>query len=311
MSLLPIIGFGGMGLSLAALCAIPLTGQLRQQRRLRERFAAVRAMGQEAAPAATKKGERRLWEAVADFGSLIARSGLLSARTLNELEGTLQSGGFRGGNGLGLFIGSKILLIMLLPALAAVALRPMHLRSILYLGLVAASAVAGLLGPDMAVRNIRSKHLKAVENGLADGLDMMVICAEAGLALEPAIRRVSVEIMHAHPKLADELVITSKELNLLADSRIALINMGTRTGLSSLKRLGSTLVQTIQYGTPLGIALRTLATELRQETLTRYEERAARLPVLLTVPMILFILPCVFLVVAGPVAVQVLKMMKH
>lgn len=118
-------------------------------------------------------------------------------------------------------------------------------------------------------------------------------------------------MVHAHPRLARELVITSDELNLIADSRVALNNMGTRTGLVSLRRLAATLLQSIHYGTPLSSALRSLATELRQETLTRFEERAARLPVLLTIPMILFILPCVFLIVAGPVAVQVLKAMKH
>ena len=87
--------------------------------------------------------------------------------------------------------------------------------------------------------------------------------------------------------------------------------MGARTGLPALRRLGGTLVQTIQYGTPLSVALRTLATELRQETLTRYEEKAARLPVLLTIPMIVFILPCVFLIVAGPIAVQVIERFRH
>jgi len=268
-------------------------------------------MAQGGALEQAKPRARSLAATVAGFGSAIARSGLLSKRTLDELEKTLQAGGFRGGNGLGLFVGSKILLVMSLPLLALLLLHGMHSRPMLHYGAVAAAAVVGLLAPDMAIRRLRQSYLKAVERGLADGLDMMVICAEAGLALEPAIRRVSLEIVHAHPKLAEELTITSRELNLITDSRVALTNMGLRTGISSLKRLGTTLVQTIQYGTPLSVALRTLAVELRQETLTRYEERAARLPVLLTVPMILFILPCVFLVVAGPVAVQVLKSMKH
>ena len=91
---------------------------------------------------------------------------------------------------------------------------------------------------------------------------------------------------------------------------MALTNLGTRTGLDCLKRLGSTLIQTMQYGTPLSAALRVLAAELRQETLTKFEERAARLPVLLTLPMILFILPCVFLVVGGPAVIQVVNVMK-
>ena len=135
----------------------------------------------------------------------------------------------------------------------------------------------------------------------------MVICAEAGLGLEPALVRVGAELRHVHPALADELARTSHELQVIPDSRVALGNMAARTGLESLRRLGTTLIQTMQYGTPLSAALRVLATELRQEALTRFEERAARLPVLLTLPMILFILPCVFLVVGGPAAIRVMK----
>ena len=248
---------------------------------------------------------------VATLGRTILHSGLLSQRTLAELERTLQSGGFRDTSGLGLFIGCKLVLVVALPLMAFLLLRHAHVRPILHFGVIAGGGVGGLLAPDMVIRRTRAAHLKAVERGLADGLDMMVICAEAGLALEPALRKVSLEIVHAHPKLAEELAITCSELQVIADSRTALINLGTRTGLASFKRLGTTLIQTIQYGTPLAVALRTLATELRGETLTRYEERAARLPVLLTLPMIIFILPCVFLVVAGPIAVQVLRMFRH
>ena len=97
----------------------------------------------------------------------------------------------------------------------------------------------------------------------------------------------------------------------MSDRRIALTNMSERTGLETLKRLGGTLVQTMQYGTPMAQALRSLSAEMRQEMLTRFEERAARLPVLLTVPMILFILPTIFVNVGGPAAIKVMAVMKH
>ncbi|MBV9734914.1 MAG: type II secretion system F family protein [Acidisphaera sp.] len=139
----------------------------------------------------------------------------------------------------------------------------------------------------------------------------MVICSEAGLGLEPAISRVAQEIRTAHRAVAEELAMTANELRVIADSRTALINAGTRTGIENIKRLAATLVQTMQYGTPLSQALRTLSAEMRQETLTRFEEKAARLPVLLTLPMIIFILPCVFMVVGGPAMLQVLKVMRH
>lgn len=248
---------------------------------------------------------------IAALGSVITASGLLSVKTRTELEQTLRAGGMMTSHNFELFVGAKILLAIGAPVGAFALLRHAAMKPVLLFGLVATAAVVGLMLPNMIIGQRRKIYLAAIEKGLADGLDMMVICAEAGLALESTIQRVSVEVVHAHPKLATELTITYNELTLGSDTRTALINMGERTGLVSLRRLGTTLVQSIQYGTSLSLALRTLATELRQETLTRFEERAARLPVLLTLPMILFILPCVFLIVAGPIAVQVLKAMKH
>jgi tight adherence protein C len=104
-----------------------------------------------------------------------------------------------------------------------------------------------------------------------------------------------------------ELAITANELQVMTDSRVALLNMGARTGIDGLTRLGTTLVQSMQYGTPLTASMRVLSAEMRQDTLTRFESRAARLGVLLTLPMVVFILPCVFLVVGGPAVVQVMR----
>ena len=97
----------------------------------------------------------------------------------------------------------------------------------------------------------------------------------------------------------------------MTDSRQALLNLGNRTGVESFKRFSSTLVQTIQYGTPVSEALRQLSTELREEMLTKFEERAARLPVLITMPMIIFILPCVFIIAAGPAMMAISKAFAH
>ena len=252
-----------------------------------------------------------LTDVVGSLGSAIMSSGVLSAKTRTELEQTLRAGGLTSSHNLELFLGSKIVLALGFPCVTFVMLHRLSLPSTMFLVSVAAAAVVGLMLPNMIIGQRRKSYLHAIDAGLADGLDLMVICAEAGLALETILQRVSVEIVHAHPKLAAELTTTGRELSLVSDVRTALANMGKRTGLVSLGRLGATLIQSVHYGTPLSSALRTLATELRQETLTRFEERAARLPVLLTIPMILFILPCVFLVVAGPIAVQVIKTMSH
>jgi tight adherence protein C len=138
-----------------------------------------------------------------------------------------------------------------------------------------------------------------------------VICAQAGVGLGPAIVKVGTELRYAHPETAHEFAMTAQELQMIADSRVALTNLGQRTGLDGFKRLGATLVQTIQYGTGLTDALRILSAEMRQEMLTRFEEKAARLPVLLTLPTVVFILPCVFMIGGGPAMLQVIKTFIH
>jgi tight adherence protein C len=246
---------------------------------------------------------------ITTIGEFIARSGALSTRTLEELRQTLQVAGFRGGHGLGLFVGTKLLLIVALP-LATQAVPWLLHRDIPYPAVVLAVAAAtGLLAPDKIVHRLRKRYLRALEAGMPDALDMMVICGQAGLGLEASIERVGVEIRYAHPAVAEELTRTAHEMQVNADTRTALVNLGKRTGLESIRRLAGVLIQSIQYGTPLTQALRALSAEQRQEMLVKFEGRAARLPVLLTIPMIVFILPCVFLVVAGPAMVDVYRTM--
>lgn len=244
---------------------------------------------------------------VAALGRLIARSGLLSVQTLAELEASLITAGLRGRAGLSIFVGAKLLLLGGLPMVAAAVMGEATGWPSFWPGVIAGAAIVGLLLPDFVLRSKRKSYLAALDKGLPDALDMLVICSEAGLGLEAAFERVGAEIGEGHPVVSIEMNITVQEMRINADRRAALIGMGKRTGLESLRRLGGTLVQTMQYGTPLSQALRTLSAEMRLEMLTRFEGRAARLPVLLTMPMILFILPCVFLVVGGPALVQILQ----
>ena len=244
---------------------------------------------------------------VAGIGTLLSRSGILPASTLAELEQTLLLAGMRQRNGLALFVGGKLLLCLLLPLTAYLLLQGAHVSPTMRMTLIGTGGIIGLLLPDFIIRRGRSAYLDAVNRGLPDALDMLVICSEAGLGLEMGLERVANEIEPAHPAIAAELKVTCNELRILADRRVALTNMGVRTKLETLKRLGSTLIQTMQYGTPLSQALRTLSTEMRFEMLMRFEAQAARLPVLLTVPMILFILPCIFIVVGGPAGLTVAR----
>ena len=304
-----LISAGLLGL-LCSAGALLLLRASEAQDRLAARVASVQLAAGMARPARAAPGGGLL-RLVAAIGFGLARSGLLSDRTVDELQMTLAAAGFDGGNGLGLFVGSKLLLLAGLPAVAWFGLAALGYSGSVHLGGTAVAGIAGLLGPDYVVRSMRASFLKRLDRGLPDALDMMVICSEAGLPLEPTIARVAAEIRHAHPAVAEEFRQTASELRILSDRRAALHNMGARTGLDSLKRLGTTLVQTLQYGTPLSQALRTLSAEMRTEMLTRFEARAARLPVLLTVPMIVFILPTVFAVVGGPAMLKVIHSLRH
>jgi len=297
----------GAGTLLLVVAAFILLQTILRQQRLAARVQMSR--GQAPPPAATRQEMvKGAWSRVLGaLGQMILRTGLLSSRTRAELELTLMSAGLRGRNGLEIFIGSKIGLVVGLPLLAMLVLRGFHLQPMLSIIAPATAAVAGLLLPDTVVRYRRKRYIQRVERGLPDALDLLVICSQAGLGLTAAIVRVAEEMQHGNADIGLEFALTANELQLMADSRLALANLGSRTGVDGLVRLGTTLVQSLQYGTPLTDSMRVLSAEMRQDTLTRFEARAARLGVLLTLPMIIFILPCVFLVVGGPAAIQVLR----
>ena len=138
----------------------------------------------------------------------------------------------------------------------------------------------------------------------------MVICAEAGLSLDATFQRVSNEIGSTYPDLADELSLTSVELSFLPERRAALEGLGSRADMPGLRALVNTLMQTERYGTPLSQALRVLAGELRNERLMRAEEKAARLPAILTVPLIVFVLPPLFIVLLGPAVLNTIDALR-
>ena len=247
--------------------------------------------------------------AVGGLGRAIMSSGLLPGKTRIELEQTLMGSGFRGPNALALFVGSKLILLAISPGIGWLVANAFGLTDLTRIAVILAVTTIGLPAPDYTVRRIRKRYLDEVEEGLPDALDLLTICAQAGLSLEPGMTRVSYELRRSRPAIAREFETTVRELEILSDSAVALGNMGKRTGLDSLKRLTATLVQTMQYGTPLSEALRSLSNEMRTMALIRFEERAARLPVLLTLPMILFILPCIFIIVGGPAGITVARSM--
>ncbi|WP_097063236.1 type II secretion system F family protein [Sphingomonas guangdongensis] len=172
-------------------------------------------------------------------------------------------------------------------------------------GLVAGTFIMSYKAPDLYLKNKIAKRSAAIRKGLPDALDLLVICAEAGLTVDAAFHRVAKELGRAYPELGDEFSLTAIELGFLADRRQAFENLAFRTDLDAIKGVTTTMVQTEKYGTPLASALRVLSAEFRNERMMRAEEKAARLPAIMTVPLILFILPVLFIVILGPAACSI------
>ncbi len=169
----------------------------------------------------------------------------------------------------------------------------------------AAAVGAGYKGPEIYISNLISKRTDAIRKGLPDALDLLVICAEAGLTVDAAFNRVARELGRAYPELGDEFALTAIELSFLGERRLAFENLAYRVNLEAVKGVTTTMVQTERYGTPLASALRVLSAEFRNERMMRAEEKAARLPAIMTVPLILFILPVLFVVILGPAACSI------
>jgi tight adherence protein C len=172
-------------------------------------------------------------------------------------------------------------------------------------GTVAAILVGSYKAPDIWLKNKVTKRSHAIRKGLPDALDLLVICAEAGLTVDAAFGRVSRELGKAYPELGDEFGLTAIELGFLNERRQAFENLAQRVDLDAIRGVVTTMIQTEKYGTPLASALRVLSAEFRNERMMRAEEKAARLPAIMTVPLILFILPTLFVVILGPAACSI------
>ncbi len=173
------------------------------------------------------------------------------------------------------------------------------------LAAVSAILIGSYKGPEIYLSNKAKKRTKEIQKGLPDALDLLVICAEAGLTVDAAFNRVAKELGRAYPELGDEFALTAIELSFLNERKMAFDNFAYRVDLEAVKGVVTTMVQTERYGTPLASALRVLSAEFRNERMMRAEEKAARLPAIMTIPLILFILPVLFIVILGPASCSI------
>lgn len=176
------------------------------------------------------------------------------------------------------------------------------------IGMCLMAAMLGMQAPMMFLKNKISKRQLSIKRAFPDALDLLLICVESGMSIEAAFRRVSLEIGSQSIPLAEEFTLTTAELSYLQERRMAYDNLAKRTGLDNIKSVCLALQQSERYGTPLGNTLRVLAQESRDSRMNEAEKKAAALPPKLTVPMIAFFLPVLFVVILGPTGIKVAAM---
>jgi tight adherence protein C len=176
------------------------------------------------------------------------------------------------------------------------------------IGICVGAAYAGLQAPMLFLRNAISKRQLSIRRAFPDALDLLLICIESGMSIEAAFRKVSTEIVTQSVALSEEFTLTTAELSYLQDRKVAYENLARRTGLDGVKSVCLALQQSERYGTPLGQSLRVMAQENRDMRMNEAEKKAAALPPKLTVPMIVFFLPVLFVVILGPTGIKVAAM---
>jgi tight adherence protein C len=252
---------------------------------------------------------RRQQESLSVMRRVVKSLKLMQSQQSSKLTDRLAQAGLRSRDAVTVFLFFKVATPVLLAAAVFLLVHFLEIADLspaVRLCAVLGGAGLGFFAPELYVSNLTSKRQLALSKGLPDALDLLVICAESGLALDIALERVANEIGAANPALSEEVELTSIELGFLPERRQALLNLSRRTNLPAIRGVVNTLLQTEKYGTPLSQSLRVLANEFRDQRLLRAEEKAARLPATLTVPMIVFILPVLFIVLIGPAIISVM-----
>ncbi|RIJ23647.1 type II secretion system F family protein [Henriciella barbarensis] len=247
-------------------------------------------------------------------GKISEITGKLNLQKMLEdpnVEQKLVQAGLRGPRPLAIFYFCRFVLPMVMALLAFVYIflvNDMGLNPQMKIGAIVFGAAAGFYAPNLYVSNIAQKRQQSIMRAFPDALDMLLICVESGMSIELAFAKVGGEVGAASPDLAEEFQLTTAELAYLQERRTAYENLAKRTGHEGVKSVCMALMQAERYGTPLGDALRTMAKENRDMRMAEAEKKAAALPAKLTVPMILFFLPVLFLVVLGPAYIKYSEM---
>ena len=221
---------------------------------------------------------------------------------LSELRTVLQSAGFNHYRTLPRWIGVKIVSMIFTP-LVFFGLAELSENNTLVFTLI--GVMAGIMGPRLILKLMKRRFDAAVRLGTPDAIDLLVVCSEAGMGLEGALERVAGEMGRTNPAVARVLHGLLDDLRILPNRTEAFEKLGATS--EGLRRFGTMVSQSLQYGTPLGQALRTIAADLRRERITKLEERAHKLGAKLTIPMVLFMLPAMFVILGASPFLQLVR----
>lgn len=285
-------------LLLVGLSAALLLAEARQ-RDLQQRVFNVSGLTDAGASQTGGRGGTLTW-LLQGFGAQVRRgTRFYSDKDLAELQGVITAAGLDPKRTLSMIVGAKVLLLVLLPGIMVFVAITLGFSSQHRLLAVGAGAVVGILAPEVVLKMLRRSYTEAVRRGIPDALDLLVVCSEAGMGLESALERVALDMQQSNRPMAVVLAGLLDDMRVRPDRREAFAAFGQRVGVPGLQRLATMLGQSLQYGTPLSQALRAVAAELRRESMSQLEEKAAKLPVKLVIPMILFIMPCLYVVLMG------------
>jgi tight adherence protein C len=248
------------------------------------------------------------------LGTAIAATPIIGTSEQRALLTALAAAGIRGHGRLASLLAAKgcSAVIFLMAGWLLLEWREFFAGSTTVRLVILAGAVfLGWRMPDIVLSRLAARRQVRLEQGLPDALDLLVFCAEAGLSLDQAIEQVAQDLRSSSPEVAGEFAAAAAEMRVLPDRSKALENLAQRAGLASLRSIVATLNQSIRFGTPLSDSLRVLAAEMRTERLARYEERAARLPVLLALPLMGFILPSMMIVIGTPLILRMVDFLQQ
>lgn len=235
--------------------------------------------------------------------SVVAKLKLMGSEHAEGLQADLAQAGYRGRDAMMVFLFFKAISPLIFGAFGvfiAYSLLDGKITGTMQLLISVSGVTFGYYAPQVFVKNTKQKRCTEIRKAMPDALDLLVICAQSGLSLDASLKRVAFEMGEAYPELSEEFTLASVELGFLPNRTDALYNLNKRVDLAQMRSLISTLIQTEKYGTPLSNSLRVLAAEYRDERMMKAEEKAARLPAILTLPMIIFILPPLFIVLLSP-----------